>query len=136
MKYYKNPTNQQVFGYDETNPAQQTLITQAIANGWTDITGSWPPAETLAQTQSRLSGVLTSAINEGAQSWGYDDIVSAVSYVTSTVPQYVADANALTKWRDEVWAWAIPALNSVIAGETAGQFLAGMPAQPTKPIVA
>jgi len=39
MKYFKNPENE-VYGYDDT---QQDLIDQAIANGWIDVTGSWPP---------------------------------------------------------------------------------------------
>lgn len=38
--YYKDQTDNQVYGYDTEN--QQELIAQAIANGWEDITGSWP----------------------------------------------------------------------------------------------
>lgn len=134
MKYYQDPANQ-VHGYDETIPFFKPLIDQAIANGWKDITRSWPPVETKAQAQERLSPSITSAINDGAQSWGYDDIVSAVSYITSTNPQYVAEAKALIEWRDKVWAWAIPALASVTPGETAGQFLSGMPDEPVRPVV-
>jgi len=40
MKYFKNPENE-VYGYDDT---QQDLIDQAVANGWVDVTGSWPPS--------------------------------------------------------------------------------------------
>lgn len=43
MKYYRNQEDQ-VFGYDETDPKQESLIAAAIAAGWTDITSSWPPA--------------------------------------------------------------------------------------------
>ena len=39
MKYFKDPENNEVYGYDDT---QQNLIDQAIVNGWEDITGSWP----------------------------------------------------------------------------------------------
>jgi hypothetical protein len=41
MNYFKNPSDGQVYGYDPAT--QQDLIDQAIANGWEDVTGSWPP---------------------------------------------------------------------------------------------
>jgi hypothetical protein len=40
MKYFKSLTGE-VYGYDPAT--QQDLIDQAIANGWEDVTGSWPP---------------------------------------------------------------------------------------------
>jgi hypothetical protein len=134
MRYFRDHSGA-VSGFDETVKSQLPYIQRAINSGATEITGSWPPAETQEQTQARLSATLTSAINDGAKEWGYDDIVSAVSYVTSTNPQYVAEAKALTKWRDDVWAWAIPALASATPGETAGQFLANMPLLPARPTV-
>jgi hypothetical protein len=39
MRYFKRPAND-VFGYDLT---QTQLINLAIANGWQEVTGSWPP---------------------------------------------------------------------------------------------
>ena len=135
MRYFKDIPNNQVYGYDETIPAFDPFIEKAIAAGWVEITGSYPPSETFAQTQDRISSSITSAINNAAQKWGYDDIISAISYLTSTVPQYVAEAKVLNAWRDQVWAWAIPALANVTPGETVGQFLADMPAQPVRPTV-
>ena len=132
MRYFRDHSNK-VSGFDETIPSQLPYMQQVIDSGATEITGSWPPTETQAQAQERLSSVLSSAINDGAIEWGYDNIVSAVSYVTSSNPQYVAEAQALTKWRDDVWAWAIPALAAATPGETAGQFLATMPPLPARP---
>jgi len=40
MEYFKAP-NGEVYGYDTAT--QQDLIDQAIANGWENVTGSWPP---------------------------------------------------------------------------------------------
>jgi hypothetical protein len=134
MRYFKNLEGV-VSGFDETNPSQLPYMQKAIDAGDIEITGSWPPATTQSQTQTVLSASLTSAINDGAQQWGYDDIVSAVSYVNSTNPQYVAEANALIHWRDTVWAWAIPALANVTPGETPATFLANMPELPNKPVV-
>ena len=42
MNYFKNTVDNQVYAYDPAT--QQDLIDQAIANGWQDVTGSWPPA--------------------------------------------------------------------------------------------
>jgi hypothetical protein len=132
MRYFKDLAGQ-VHGYEETIAFFEPKIAQAIAEGWQEVTGQWPPTETLEATQTRLSNVLTSAINDGAAEWGYDNILSAISYLTSTVPQYAAEAQALNQWRDQIWIWATPALASVTPGETAGQFLANMPALPTRP---
>lgn len=133
MKYFQDPQTKQVAGFDENEPSQVPFMQQKIDAGWTDITGSWPPTETQKQAQDRLTPSVTSAINDGAQSWGYDSIESAVSYVTSTNPQYVKEAQSLSKWRDDVWAWAIPRLNTVAPNTTVGEFLATMPNMPSKP---
>lgn len=47
MVYYKNPVNQEVYGYDPVT--QKSQISQAIANGWTNVTGSWPMPPTDAE---------------------------------------------------------------------------------------
>ena len=132
MRYFRDTTGQ-VHGYDEKIPSQLPYMQKAIDAKWQEVTGSWPPAETQKQAQDRLSPSVTSAINDGAQSWGYDSIESAVSYVTSSNPQYVKEAQAMSKWRDDVWASAIPRLAAVQPNTTVGAFLATMPNVPPKP---
>jgi hypothetical protein len=60
MQYYQDPSNSEVYGYDPAT--QQALITQAIANGWTNVTGNWPPPPTdsdlIAQCKSTASQLL------------------------------------------------------------------------------
>jgi hypothetical protein len=41
MEYYRNPADNMVYGYDPAT--QQDLINAAIANGWVNVTGNWPP---------------------------------------------------------------------------------------------
>jgi hypothetical protein len=135
MKYFQDPNTKQVAGFDENEPSQIPYMQQKIEQGWVDITGSWPPGPTQKQTQDTLSSSVTSALNDGAQQWGYDSIESGASYVNSTNPQYVADANALIAWRDQVWEWAIPNLANVQPGTPVAQFLADMPDQPPQPKV-
>lgn len=42
MLYYKNPENNEAYGYDETEESQLPYIQQAIDNGWKNITGNYP----------------------------------------------------------------------------------------------
>jgi hypothetical protein len=47
MKFYLNPTNNEVFAYDPDE--QQDLIDLAIENGWSDVSDKWPPRPTSDQ---------------------------------------------------------------------------------------
>lgn len=40
----------------------------------------------------------------GAQEHGYDSIVTLVSYATSGIPKFKAEAQAAIAWRDAVWS--------------------------------
>ena len=73
-------------------------------------------------------------LNSVALSWGYDSIVSAVSYFFSTNLQYKADAEALIAWRDSIWAEAYTIEQGTLP-DTAEAFVAMLPAAPTKPTV-
>ena len=59
MVYYQNPQTNEVYGYDPET--QQSLIEQAIANGWT-LVPVWPlpptDAELIAQCKSTASSLL------------------------------------------------------------------------------
>lgn len=59
MRYFQNPENQEVYGYDET---QMPLITAAIQTKWVEITGNWPPPLTPEQ---QLASVVSSALAAG-----------------------------------------------------------------------
>src|SRR5690242_8980331 len=103
MKYFKNGDN--VSAYDETDETQHGLIALAIESGWQDITGAWPPAPTTAQVIAQGELALQNALDAVAQSWGYDNLISAASYANSTVPQFKAEAEVLISWRDQTWLW-------------------------------
>lgn len=57
MEYFKNPSNDEVYAYDPAD--QQELIDQAIADGWENVTGSWPPppSPTDIQAQNKSEAV-------------------------------------------------------------------------------
>ena len=62
MVYYKDLTDNQVYGYDETDPTQLPYIQQAIDNGWENITGSYPyppSPPTKEENKATASSLLT-----------------------------------------------------------------------------
>jgi hypothetical protein len=91
--------------------------------------------KTLEQIIILIKSAIQSKLDTGARSWGYFDIVSGTSYVSSTNRQYAADAQALIAWRDSVWEWAIPLFSGIQGGEDIPTFLQNMPAQPAQPTV-
>ncbi|MBK1711298.1 hypothetical protein [Rubrivivax gelatinosus] len=76
------------------------------------------PGPTLEQSCADLKASVQIRLDEAAQAAGYDDIKSAVSYADEpAVPQYQADGVRLRAWRSRVWAFALPVINRVAAGE-------------------
>lgn len=63
MKYYQNPANQMVYGYDETNELQTDLISQAISKNWVEVTDVFPVAPTndqlIADCKAKAQGLLS-----------------------------------------------------------------------------
>ena len=60
MRYFQN--NGKTYGYDTGVSTDETLIADAIAANWTEVTGSWPPAPTAIQTAAIAA---TSALASG-----------------------------------------------------------------------
>lgn len=76
------------------------------------------PGPTLEQSCTALKAAVQLQLDQAAQAAGYDDIKSAVSYADEpAVRQYQADGLRLRAWRSRVWAFALPVINRVAAGE-------------------
>jgi len=65
MKYFKDTTTNEVFGYDPVD--QKALIDTAIANGWQDVTKNWPPAPTLDQMKAVKKSEIRTAFQAAAE---------------------------------------------------------------------
>lgn len=64
MRYFQNAGK--TYGYDETIPSQVPYIDKAIAAGWVEVTGSWPPAPTAAElTAQQLAAEIQAAYSAG-----------------------------------------------------------------------
>jgi len=69
-----------------------------------------------------------------AQAYGYDSILSAASYATSSNAVWQSQGSAFLKWRDDVWSFGLTVLSAEKAGKntiTTGEALiAALPVFP------
>jgi hypothetical protein len=97
------------------------------------------PATILAQTTQKYEVAAQTMLDELAQSWGYDSLLSAASYFVSSVPRFKDEATALVSWRDAVWVTSNTIMQAVVANTqplpaTVAAFLALLPPIPTRPV--
>lgn len=113
-------------------------VTVMIGYGYDGKAFEAPPLPVVTLSAADCEAALGSALDQGAQSWGYDGIVSAASYAASTISKFKAEADALIAWRDASWMWA----ESLLANLTTeggkppadvAAFLAAAPALPARP---
>lgn len=70
MQYWQNNENNQVYGFDVSDPSQVIALNNLIATGsWTNITSNWPlptPAPTAEQNKTMATVLLgkTDWVNE------------------------------------------------------------------------
>jgi hypothetical protein len=77
-------------------------------------------AEDAAQASERLKLAILDAaqtqLNEFANTRGYDGIMSACTYATSTIPKFAAEGQYCVQLRDETWATLYGMLAEIEAG--------------------
>lgn len=65
---------------------------------------------------TQYANAIQSRLDTFAQTRNYDGILSACTYVTSTVPKFAAEGQYCVEARDATWASAYEILNDVTAG--------------------
>lgn len=84
-----------------------------------------------APTIDDYSRAIEAHVDGIARERGYSSAVSCASYVSSTMPQWAAEAGAFIAWRDAVWAYAFSELAKVQSGQrevpTLDAFLGELP---------
>lgn len=73
-------------------------------------------AAATAETEARYSAAVQARLDAFARERGYDGILSACTYATSTVPRFAADAARAVSLRDETWDSCYTILAEVQAG--------------------
>ena len=88
--------------------------------------GSWyladkVPAKPAPTTEEILKGyedAVQAHLDATAQSRGYDNTYTCLSYIASTDEIWHRESNAFNAWRDRVWRKCHEIMNSVLAGAT------------------
>lgn len=70
------------------------------------------PEDQIKELEIRIQNRLDSH----AKSWGYDSLISASSYSSSSNLKFKAEAAALIQWRDRVWEWGNLTLSQIKSG--------------------
>lgn len=78
-----------------------------------------PPAPTPQQIEAAFTAVIQERLDSFAREKGYDSILSACTYATSSVPKFAAEGKAAADARDATWATAARVLGEVKAGTRA-----------------
>jgi hypothetical protein len=95
--------------------------------------GTWTlPAPTPEEIQAELTAAVQAYLDNKVKERGYDNILSACSYASSTDAAFAAEGQACAAWRDSVWRKCYEILDAVTVGErdipTADAFIAELPA--------
>lgn len=75
-----------------------------------------PQPPTPEQVLAEYTSAIQSRLDTFAQTRGYDGILSACTYATSSVPKFAAEGQYCVDARDATWASAYEILNDVTAG--------------------
>lgn len=68
------------------------------------------------ELRATIFAAVQSRLDEFAQSRGYDDILSAVTYAGDTIPQFAADGKRAAELRGQTWAVVYRMMAEVHAG--------------------
>ena len=91
---------------------------------WANVFTPFEDAELLAEvpdmpTVDEYTNAIQAMLDTKAREKRYDNILSACTYVTSTVPSFQAEGQACVEWRDAVWAESYDLMAQVQAGTLA-----------------
>lgn len=91
-----------------------------------------PPPPTVKQIVLSLTEGVQEYMDSIAQSFGYDDIKSAVTYADEpSVAKFQAEGQALRAWRSLCWEYCYSVMDAVESGErtqpTLDDLIAGLP---------
>lgn len=123
----------------EITEAEHAALLDAQAQGkriQADVNGNPvavdPPAPTAEQIIAGFTGAIQQRLDDFAKTRGYDGILSACTYATSTVPKFKAEGQYCVDARDATWAKCYEILASVESGvrpmPTLAEIIAELPA--------
>jgi hypothetical protein len=82
--------------------------------------------------EQNIAAAVQSLLDSTAQSYGYDGILSAVSYKGSPIAKFGSEGQMFFNWRDAVWTHCYNILGECLAGTrilpTIDEMIIGLPA--------
>lgn len=108
-------------------------VEQAYNGGWY-IAGKAPapPEPTTEEIITGYENAVQAHLDQTAQSRGYDNTYTCLSYLSSTDEIWHRESNAFNAWRDQVWRKCHEIMNAALAGEieppTVEELIAQLPA--------
>lgn len=144
MKYFKNNQGR-VFAYAADGSQDMFILDGLSAISEAEADAIRFPAPTMEQLFAAGEAAAQENLDGVAWSWGYGDrpgpgcFDRAVTYASSGVPRYKAEAMALIGWRDSYWPAAYLVKKSIMDGKTPmpatpADFVAMLPSAPVKPV--
>lgn len=76
-----------------------------------------PPQPSMEVVKKMYEDAVQSHLDATAQSRGYDNTYTCLSYLSSTDEIWKRESNAFNAWRDSVWRKAHEILNAFMSGE-------------------
>ena len=119
MKYYRDTKTGNIHAY-EADGSQDTYIPkhfELLMPEEATALQKPTPEEELAAMQKAFTDAIQARLDSFAQTRGYDGILSAATYATSTVPQFHAEGQYAVEARDMTWAKAYEILGAVLSGQ-------------------
>lgn len=96
------------------NGQSKGKLIQADANGRPVLVD--PPPPTVEQIVAQYTAAVQKHLDDFARTRGYDGILSAATYATSTVPKFKAEGQYAVEARDATWAKCYEVLAAAEAG--------------------
>ncbi|MDR1311572.1 MAG: hypothetical protein LBK01_06855 [Burkholderiaceae bacterium] len=99
---------------DDSEEHGREIFQKATTGEYGEIAEYIPPSPPLPEEQeAALSGAVQRHLDSTVRERGYDSILSACSYATSSNAQYAAEGLACAAWRDAVWEAFFSILDAV-----------------------
>lgn len=73
--------------------------------------------EQIRKLTNQFTGVVQKWMDNKVQERGYDNIVSACTYIYSSDPIFAKEGNAAKEWRDKVWRHCYDVVADVVSGK-------------------
>ena len=102
--------NHPTFGWMPTAQSEGPLYEAALALN--PLPYETSPEDVAAEVE-RLRRAIDTHVENTAKAKMYNSAAHCASYVTSTVEQWAAEAQAFVAWRDSVWTYTLSLLNTL-----------------------